>query len=133
MILFFDASALIYQVEGGAAWHVAAERALAPWRGRPHSIAVSRLSVLECKVKPLREGNTRLLARYEELFARTVIAELLPGVIDLATHLRAHHGLKTPDALQAACALSRPSPVKFITGDAGFQRVPGLDVVLLAP
>jgi hypothetical protein len=41
------------------------------------------------------------------------------------------HGLKTPDALQAACALSLPGVVFFVTADVGFSRVAALDVRLI--
>jgi predicted nucleic acid-binding protein len=52
-------------------------------------------------------------------------------VVDLATAIRARSGLRTPDALQAACCLSLEQPASFITNDAGFRRVTALDVVLV--
>lgn len=132
MILFFDACALIYRFEGLPAFQAAAARVVAAARlehpqARP---ACSRLSRLECRVKPLRQGDQALLARYERFFADPglCMAELDAGVIEHATRLRAATGLKTPDALHAACALALASPVLFITGDAGFDRVTGLDV-----
>jgi predicted nucleic acid-binding protein len=45
-----------------------------------------------------------------------------------ATELRARTLLKTPDALQAASALSLSQACKFLTADAGFGRVAQLDV-----
>jgi predicted nucleic acid-binding protein len=132
LILFFDASALIYRFEGvpafqSAAVALVAELVQAHPEARP---AISRLSRLECRVKPLREKNQALLARYERFFAdpELQIVELDGRVIDLATHLRAKNGLKTPDALQAACALALSRAVSFITGDAEFERVKGLQV-----
>lgn len=132
MILFFDASALIYRFEGvpafqSAAVALVAELTQAHPEARP---AVSRLSLLECRVKPLRDKNRPLLARYKHFFAAPGlrIVDLEGWVIDRATRLRAGGGLKTPDALQAACALSLPKPLIFITGDAGFERVKGLQV-----
>lgn len=132
MILFFDASALIYRFEGmpafqSAAVTLVAELLQAHPEARP---AVSRLSLLECRVKPLREKDRALLARYKRFFAdpELQIVELDGRVIDLATRLRAKDGLKTPDALHAAYALAIPRPVSFITGDAGFERVKGLQV-----
>jgi predicted nucleic acid-binding protein len=95
-------------------------------------LAVSRLSVLECRVKPLREGNAALLKRYDEFFAVVQIVELSPVVVDAATHLRARYGLKTPDALQAACAFAASERALFVTADAEFSKVVGLDVRLIS-
>ncbi|MDF1486433.1 PIN domain-containing protein [Ramlibacter sp. H39-3-26] len=129
MILLLDSSTLIYRFEGTPAIQAAAAAHIAELaQGAPSAtLAVSRLSLLECRVKPLREGDGGLLARYDAWFATVSrIVELDAAVVGAATLLRARHGLKTPDALVAACALSLPSPRVLVSGDAGFQRVPGL-------
>lgn len=59
------------------------------------------------------------------------IGELTSGVVELAAQLRAFHGLKTPDALQAATALSLPGDTIFVTGDPRFKDMPGLTVELV--
>jgi predicted nucleic acid-binding protein len=41
------------------------------------------------------------------------------------------HGLRTPDALQAASCLQLGSAHTFLTGDAAFNRVAGLNVAVL--
>jgi len=66
------------------------------------------LSVLECRVAPWRRRDQASLIRFEALFAKfdLLIVELSASVVELATQLRANHGLLTPDALQAACCLS---------------------------
>lgn len=72
---------------------------------------------------------TRTLAAYEAFFAKPdlVIVELGAKVVDLATLIRAQHGLRTPDALQAACCLQLRAEHAFLTGDKAFRRVSGLD------
>ncbi len=134
MILFLDSNALIYQYEGSPTVQKAVTEQVRRWAGRGAQTtpAVSRLAVMECCVKPLREGNAALLARYRQLFAATAIIELDAAVIDTATQLRATHGLKTPDALHAACALTLAAPYAFVSGDKAFQRVTGLPLKLLA-
>ena len=57
----------------------------------------------------------------------------LSAEVDRATEWRVRHGLKTPDALQAASALSLPSAALFVTGDVGFARVTSLEVRLIRP
>jgi len=136
MILFFDANIIIYRVEAVEPFNrqvFAAVQELVtlyPDAG----FAVSRLSMLECLVKPLREQNTAEIDRYRAFFASTGLqmVEISPLVIETATLLRARHGLRTPDAIQAASALSVKGPVTFLTGDKQFTKVPGLNVRLVA-
>ena len=83
---------------------------------------------------PAPWGDQASLDRFEALFAQPdlLIVELSASVVELATQLRANHGLRTPDALQAACCLELGSEAVIITGDAGFQRVRALQVCLIA-
>jgi predicted nucleic acid-binding protein len=112
VIAFLDASALIYLLEGEPPWASAVKHELqALADGHPQlAIALSRLSVLECRVGPLRRGDQSSLERLDGFFARRDLLwqELSPAVVEQAITLRAHHGLRTPDALQAACCLQRP-------------------------
>src|SRR5687767_3506825 len=106
MRIYLDASALIYAIEGVQAlrdpvldWM---RRALADASGQ---ILTSRLSRLECRVKPLRDGNAELLSLYDGLFGQLTLLELSPDIVDRATELRARMNLQTPDALHAATAI----------------------------
>ncbi len=137
MRLFLDACTLIYRFEGAGKFRQAATALIAQLTaGQPVvELAVSRLSVMECRVKPLREADETLLQRYAAFFAAVQVQELSAEAIDLATELRAQHGLKTPDALQAACALQwqreGQEEVLFVTADQGFSKVQGLVVRLI--
>ena len=135
MRLFLDACALIYRFEGAAPFRNAAIETLAQLCAQQPSVElmVSRLSVLECRVKPLREGDAVLLKRYDDFFASVHIVELSAELVDTATQLRARFGLKTPDALQAASAFVASDRALFVTADAGFTKVTGLDVRLITP
>jgi len=136
VIAFLDASALIYLVEGEAPWVQSTQATLQQLavEAPDLTLAVSRLSVLECRVAPLRRGDQAILDRFEALFALSDLqtVELSASVIELATQLRATHGLRTPDALQAACCLQLGPDAVMVTGDAGFQRVQALHVRLIA-
>ena len=83
---------------------------------------------------PAPWGDQASLDRFEALFAQPdlLVVELSASVVELATQLRANHGLRTPDALQAACCLELGPEAVMITGDAGFQRVRALQVCLIA-
>ena len=128
MTLFLDANVIIYLVEGTKALRVRVTDTLGRHRDRDDLVAVSRLSWLECRVRPLREKNKSALTQYENFFAASdlVIVDLTAAVVETAAQLRAALNLATPDALQAACALQIEGPVRFFSNDQRLARVPGL-------
>jgi len=135
VIAFLDACALIYLIEGQEPFSTRVRSQLAQIA---HSypgiaIAVSRLSWLECHVGPMKKNDAAVSTQYEALFTKPdlVWVELDSKVVELATVIRVRHNLRTPDALQAASCLQFGPKHVFLTGDAGFQRVQGLNVVLL--
>lgn len=136
MIAFFDANVLIYRIEGAAPFASQVNAALAE-AAQAHpdlQAAVSRLSWLECRIRPMRHNDHPTLAAYDAFFARPDLLwiELTRNVVELATVIRARHGLRTPDALQAASCLQLGAEHLFLTGDATFQRVAGLNARLVA-
>lgn len=137
MMVFLDACIVIYRVEAVAPFNNRFESLLRNLmlQGYGGGLAISRLTLLECRVKPLRDGNAALLAKYDGFFAADGISVvgLDAAVINRATVLRARHGLRTPDALQAASCLVRHPETPFVTADSAFQRVDNLDVRLLNP
>ena len=135
MIAFFDASALIYLVEGEPPFGERVRKSLEA-AARQHAnlgAALSRLSWLECRVGPMKANDSATLNAYDAFFARPDLAwiELSRDVVELAAAIRARHGLRTPDALQAASCLQLGAQHLFLTGDAAFQRVAGLNVALV--
>ena len=136
VIVFFDASALIYLIEGAEPFGTSVREALAKAASEYPNLraAVSRLTWLECRVRPMRDNNHSVLAQFDAFFSRPDLTwvELNQTVVELATVIRVKHGLRTPDALQAASCLQLGAEHLFFTGDAGFQRVEGLNVRLLA-
>lgn len=136
MIAFLDASALIYQIEGAPPFAASMRARLAEMASRHPDlrVAVSRLTWLECRVGPMKHNDGSLLGRYDDFFERAdlIWVELTRDVVELAAAVRVRHGLRTPDALQAACCLQLGAAHAMLTGDAAFQRVAGLNVVLLA-
>ncbi len=135
MIAFFDASALIYLVEGAQpfARRVRGEVARLLKEHQIIDTAVSRLSWLECRVKPARDEDLDILLQFDSFFARPGLSwlELTREVVELATVIRVRHHLRTPDALQAACCLQLGSDHVFITGDSAFKKVSSLNARVL--
>jgi predicted nucleic acid-binding protein len=133
MRLYLDANSIIYSVEGLPEFR----DATLEWIDRAEAsgtVVTSRLARLECRVKPLRDGDAELLARFDGFFARAglELIEVAADVLERATELRARHGFRTPDAIHLATALEANADV-FLTGDRTLARCPGLDVQVLAP
>lgn len=135
MILFFDTSALIYLIEAREPFAGKVRKVLTTVAKRhPDALAaVSRLTWLECRVGPMRANDSATLATFDAFFSRPDLAwvELTKDVIELAAAIRARHGLRTPDALQAACCLQLGADHVFLTGDSAFRRVGGLNARVL--
>jgi predicted nucleic acid-binding protein len=135
MILFLDACALIYRFEEVVPWNARLAKLIADLRRRYAGLqlAVSRLSYLECRVQPLREGDEALALRYAALFAAPELhtVEIDANVIEGATRIRAQFGLRTPDAIQAASCLSLDVEHIFLTNDSTFRRVPRLALKMI--
>ncbi len=94
-------------------------------------LMVSRLSFLECRVLPLKIKDDDLLLRYNKFFTLSGlhVIELTEEVINLATDLRASYSnaLRTPDALQLACAL-KANANQFLTGDKKLSALQEIEV-----
>lgn len=122
MIVFFDASALTCLIEGRAPFASRTRETLAELeRSEPGvAAAISRLSWLECRAGPMRSGDVDALAAFDGFFARSdlVRVDLDRTVVELATAIRVKHGLRTHDALQAACCLQLGPEHLMLTGDA---------------
>ena len=87
-------------MEGQPEWRTVVEQRLRNLEPISKFIT-SQLARLECRTKPMRDGNRALLERYDALFAadRIEVVDVSEHVIDRATDLRARHGFKTPDAI----------------------------------
>lgn len=135
MIAFFDSSALIYLIEAKEpfAGKVRKELTAVAKKHSDMGAAVSRLSWLECRVGPMKTNDSASLAAFDAFFARPDLAwvELTREVVELAAAIRVKHGLRTPDALQAASCLQLGANHVFLSGDSAFRRVVGLNLRIL--
>jgi predicted nucleic acid-binding protein len=93
----------------------------------------SVITLAEVLVQPLRQGDTRLAQHYRRFLSRSRNLTLEPITADVAkqaAELRARYGLRTPDALQIAAALSGGCSA-FLTNDGQHKRVTELQVLVL--
>jgi uncharacterized protein len=135
VIAFFDASALIYLIEARPpfAGKVRREMTAVAKKHPGLGVAVSRLTWLECRVAPMKANDNATLTSFDAFFARPDLTwvELTRDVVELAAAIRAKHGLRTADALQAASCLQLGADHVFLSGDSAFKRVGGLNVKVL--
>jgi predicted nucleic acid-binding protein len=131
-MIYADANILIRLLEGTPSVRAPIEARLLPLRGTGRFLATSRLSRLECRCKPLQAGDTALLTLYEALFAgpEVQLLDITAEVVEKATELRAHLGIKTPDAIHLASAI-RVQATAFLTGDKDLARCHDVAVEIL--
>ncbi len=132
--IYLDACCIIYLVEAESPFHEVVVRRLLQHQAEPAShLMTSRLSCLECRTRPVRENDLKLLAAYEKLFSagRMLIIEITAEIVATATTLRARYGFKTPDAIHLASAIGERADV-FLTADSSLSRCTDISVEVLA-
>lgn len=133
--VYLDASCIIYLIESASPFHDKVVARLTEYRTDiDASVVTSLLSRLECRTRPLRDGDAQLLAEYETFFVanRLALSEISAAVIERATDLRARYGFKTPDAIHVATAIESGAGV-MLTGDSALRRCTELRVEVLEP
>lgn len=129
MRLYLDSAPIIYLVENVAPFATSLITRLAA----ENTLQVcSDLSRLECRVKPIHDGDEALLTAYDSYF-EGIMAEILPlsrDVVDQATLLRARYNFRTPDAIHLACAIYYRCDM-FLTNDRQLALCQEIPVVLI--
>ena len=131
--IYLDSCCIIYLVEAASPFHATIVSRLLRHQADPASrLITSRLSCLECRIRPLKDNDLKLLAAYDRLFEanRMLIAEISPEVVASATTLRARYGFKTPDAIHLASAIEEKAEL-FLTGDSSLARCTEIAVEVL--
>ncbi len=131
--LALDTSPFIYQLEANPRY-VELSNLVFSWIERRESFAVtSTITMTELLVQPYKHHNDdqadefyALLSSYPNLEWSAPSLE----IADTAARLRAMHGMRTPDALQAATGLHRGA-TGLITNDPAFARVEGFETAVL--
>jgi predicted nucleic acid-binding protein len=131
--IYLDACCFVYLVEGQPGWRSVVEARLSDLDPTTR-LVTSQLTRLECRTKPTRDGDRALLERYDALFGagRVAVLDVSAAVIDRATHVRARHGFRSPDAIHLATAIDCGAS-SFWTGDAALARCTDIAVVVLLP
>jgi predicted nucleic acid-binding protein len=128
MLVYLDSVICIYAVEGAPSFQTRAAARLAALRATGDQPAISDLTWLECRVRPIRVGDPTALAVMEAfLMASDVVrVPLSLAVYERACRIRAVQGYKLADALHLAAAVEGGCGV-FLTNDlrlSGFTDIP---------
>ena len=129
--IYLDSAPIIYVVE-----RVAAYAANVDTRLNQSNIVLctSELTRLECRIKPMRDGDEELLKDYDEYFDNA-LAEVIPlsrEVINQATEIRAEYNFKTPDAIHLAAAVQAKCDM-FYTNDLRLEKFKGIAIEVVSP
>ena len=130
MKLYLDTAPLIYSVEGIAPWAAKVQSRIAV---PSVQVVTSDLSILECRVRPLRLGQQRVLKNFDQFFQEGLseMIPLLPNVMLKAAELRARYSwLRTPDAIHLAAAIIGACDV-FLTNDQRLGRCSEMPIEVL--
>lgn len=131
MRLYLDANAIIYSIEGAPPFRDAVLSWIGQARSAPNGqVLTSRLSRLECRSKPLKANDARLLTLYDALFGLLRITEIGEDLIEHATALRARFDLRSADAIHLTTAIIEKADV-FLSGDKQLARCTAVKVVVL--
>ena len=128
-----DTSTFIYQVEGNPKYVDVVDPVFAWLELQNNSAVTSTVTMLELLVRPYQDSDIRRVNEFYALLSTYPNLQWVPPTLeiaDTAAQLRAERRLKTPDALQAATALVAGATA-FLTNDAVFRRVFGLELLVL--
>ena len=131
--LGFDTAPFIYFVERHPAYVGIVREVIRRVDSGIISGCASVVTLTEVLTQPKRLGNTALEVSYRELLLQsrnfTLIA-IDAAIAEQAADLPARYGLRTPDALQVAAALSAGCEA-FLTNDTTLKRMAELGILVL--
>jgi predicted nucleic acid-binding protein len=132
MLVYLDTVICIYAVEGVPSFQARALARLTALRASGDQPAISDLTWLECRVKPMRSGDAVALADMEAfLTAADVVRLALPtAVYERACRIRAVYNFKLADALHLAAAVEGGCGI-LLTNDFRLSSFPDLTVEVL--
>jgi uncharacterized protein len=132
MLIYLDSAILIYYFDGIGPFQIRATNRLTALQVAGDQVAVSDLTRLECRVKPIQLGDALRLSKFDGFFALpdVRIVPLTTTVYDRATAIRAAHAIKTLDAIHLAAAVEGGCAV-FLTNDTRLGSFHDLTVEVL--
>jgi len=132
--VYVDTNVIIYTVEKIDPYRAILQALWQASRKGQFKIVSSELTILETLVKPRKENNSVLESAFRQVLFASHELQLVPvsaSILDMAASLRADFGVKPPDAIHAATAISLSCKL-FVTNDPFFKRIGGLQTAVLS-
>ena len=127
-----DTSFVIYAVEANPKYFELV-RTILTWIEADGNAVTSTITMTEALVRPYRLQNIEAVDKfYSFLLTYPHLEWVAPTlkIADRAAQIRATHNLRTPDAIQAATAITTGA-TGLVSNDAAFSRVDCLDALIL--
>ena len=131
--LAFDSAPVIYFIEAHPRYVSIVERALRKVDSGEIEGLSSVLTLTEVLTRPLQLDQRELQGQYLDflLHSRNFSIVSLDAQMSVrAAELRAIYGIRTPDALQLACAIETGSQA-FFTNDSKLKKIKEISVIIL--
>ena len=131
--VYLDTSAFIYFIERHPRYFSVCEELFRAIEAGRTKASTSTLTLLEILVQPYRQKNDDLVLKFYALLTTYPHLTWVPmtlNVADQAAKLRAEHGFKTPDAIQAASAISCGA-TGIVCNDRAFGKVSAFESLVL--
>jgi predicted nucleic acid-binding protein len=130
--VYLDSNIVLYLIEQPPDFGPRATARIADLRNAGDELVVSDLTRLECRHFPLGRGDAVTLGHFDAFFGQSTVevVTLTTAVCDRATEIRAHHRVRTPDALHLAAAIESGCQL-FLTNDLRLAGFTGMAVEAL--
>lgn len=129
-----DTAVFIYHFEKNEKYSVITEEIFSRLdKDKDFAAVTPVITVLEVCVKPIKELRQDLVTEYTQklLYDDKLATWVVDGnIVPKAAEIRAKYGIKTPDAIQIATAITAGVDV-FITNDTDLKRVEEIEVLIL--
>jgi predicted nucleic acid-binding protein len=132
--VLIDTSVWIYHIEQNPTLAPAAGRVIESIQAGKIRGVASELTLLELTVRPLQAGRQDVADDYEILldyFPNFQLQPISREVLLEAAGLRAHHRLRTPDAIQIATGV-RYGATLAVTNDESWRNLPSIETAVLS-
>ncbi|MEP6949828.1 MAG: PIN domain-containing protein [Ginsengibacter sp.] len=129
-----DTAPLIYFIEGNSEYQEKLENLFRLNDEGYFKFLTSSITLLEVLVKPLRDGETKIVEQYKTILRNAEgidIFDITATIAIRAAEIRAKYNSRTPDALQVATAIVRNADY-ILTNDVRLKAITEIKVITIA-
>lgn len=133
-IVFLDTAPLIYFIEGHSEYQDKLENLFKLNDENHFKFITSAITLLEVLVKPLKDGETKIVDQYKTILTNAEgidIFEISIPIALKAAEIRAKYNIRTPDAFQIATAIEYNADY-FFTNDLRLKNITEIKLLTIA-